>query len=142
MATFNSLNELEAYLNGKIGKALSGEVSTVARETMSDHVMSDVYSKYQPSEYQRTGNLYKDISTRMIDNNTLEVQDVAQDEETGRQYAAVVEYGQGYTWQDSRIYQMQPFPRPFVENTAKELADGKAKNALADGLRKQGIDVK
>jgi hypothetical protein len=36
---------------------------------------------------------------------------------------------------------MQPFPRPFVENTAKELEKGKAKNALAEGLRKQGMDV-
>jgi hypothetical protein len=116
-------------------------VASVGRETMSDHVMSDVYSKYEPSEYQRSGNLYKDISTQMENDNTLVIENVAEDEETGRKYAGVVNDGVGYTWEDSRIYNMQPFPRPFIDNTAKELAGGKAKQALAEGLREQGLNV-
>lgn len=141
MPSFNSITELESYLNKKIQSALASEVADVARDTMSDHVMSDVYSRYEPTEYQRTGDLYKDIQTTMIDDNTLEIENVATDEETGRLIAPIVEDGVGYTWDRSRIYQMQPFPRPFVENTAKELESGKAKDALAQGLRRQGLDI-
>jgi hypothetical protein len=138
---FNSLKDLEKYLNDKIRNALAKEVADVARNTMSDHVKSDVYDVYEPSQYQRTGDLYKDISTTMKNDNTLIVKNEARDDESGRLIAPVVEYGIGYEWEESRIYNMQPFPRPFVENTAKELEKGKAKNALAEGLRKQGMDV-
>jgi hypothetical protein len=141
MPEFKSFADLEKYLNQKIKKSLSNEVADVARDTMSKHVMSDVYQAYEPTQYQRTGDLYKDISTTMKNDNTLEIENVARDEESGRLIAPVVESGEGYEWKKSRIYQMQPFPRPFVENTAKELESGLAKQALVDGLRKQGLDV-
>jgi hypothetical protein len=141
MPEFKSFADLEKYLNQQIKKSLSNEVADVARDTMSKHVMSDVYQAYEPTQYQRTGDLYKDISTTMKNDNTLEIENVARDEESGRLIAPVVESGEGYEWKKSRIYQMQPFPRPFVENTAKELESGLAKEALADGLRKQGLDV-
>jgi hypothetical protein len=141
MPEFKSLADLEKYLNQQIKKSLLNEVADVARDTMSKHVMSDVYQAYEPTQYQRTGDLYKDISTTMKNDNTLEIENVARDEESGRLIAPVVESGEGYEWEKSRIYQMQPFPRPFVENTAKELENGLAKQALVDGLRKQGLDV-
>jgi hypothetical protein len=141
MPTFDNLKDLEKFLNEKIRKSLANEVADVARDTMSDHVKSDVYDVYEPSQYERTGDLYKDISTTMKNDNTLIVKNESRDEESGRLIAPVVEYGVGYEWEESRIYNMQPFPRPFVENTAKELEKGKAKNALAEGLRKQGVDI-
>lgn len=141
MAEFKNLAELEKYLNDKIRKALSNEVATVASETMSDHVMSDVYSRYEPSQYIRSGDLYKDIKTEMVNDNTLTIENVTKDEETGRYIAPIVEDGIGYEWKDSRIYHMQPFPRPFVEETAKELEKGLAREALKEGLNKQGLIV-
>jgi hypothetical protein len=141
MPTFDNLKDLEKFLNEKIRKSLANEVADVARDTMSDHVKSDVYDVYEPSQYERTGDLYKDISTTMKNDNTLIVKNESRDEESGRLIAPVVEYGVGYEWEESRIYNMQPFPRPFVENTAKELEKGKAKHALAEGLRKQGVDI-
>jgi hypothetical protein len=141
MPEFNSLADLGKYINDKIRKSLANEVANVAREAMSDHVVSDVYSKYEPTQYQRSGDLYKDIKTTMVNDNTLTIEDDARDEETGRLIAPVVEEGVGYEWKDSRIANMQPFPRPFVENTFKELEKGLAKNALKEGLRSQGLDV-
>jgi hypothetical protein len=138
---FNNIAELEKYLNEKINSALRNEVADTARDTMQEHVMSDVYDKYQPSQYVRTGDLYKDIVTQMVDDNTISIEDLARDEETGRLIAPVVESGVGYTWKDSRIYQMQPFERPFVKETAKDLENGKAKVALAQGLKRQGLDI-
>lgn len=135
-----NLSELNQYLKDKISSALSKEVADVARDTMSDHVMSDVYNKYTPTQYQRTGDLYKDIRTD-VNGNTLTIENMTRDEETGRLIAPIVESGVGYEWENSRIYQMQPYSRPFVKETAKELAGGKAKKALADGLRRQGISV-
>jgi hypothetical protein len=145
MPEFSDLSQLEKYLNEKINNALRTEVADEARSVMQEHVMSDVYDKYTPSPppegYVRTGNLYKDILTQMIDDNTLSIEDLAKDEETGRLVAPIIESGVGYTWKDSRIYNMQPFPRPFVENTAKDLENGKAKLALAMGLKRQGLTV-
>jgi hypothetical protein len=141
MPEFTDLSQLEKYINEKINSALRNEVADTARDTMQEHVMSDVYDKYTPTQYVRTGDLYKDIVTQMVDDNTVSIENVTRDEETGRLVAPVVESGQGYTWKDSRIYNMQPFPRPFVENTAKDLADGKAKIALAQGLKRQGLDI-
>jgi hypothetical protein len=141
MPDFNTWEELEKFLNQKINKALAKEVADVARDTMSDHVVSDVYEKYEPTQYQRSGDLYKDVKTTMINENTLEVENTARDEESGRLIAPVVESGVGYEWESSRIYNMQPFPRPFVENTAKELENGLAKEAMKIGLKKQGLDV-
>jgi hypothetical protein len=143
---FDNLDDLAIFLNEKISNALRVEVADEARETMQEHVMSDVYDKYQPSPppkgYVRTGNLYQDILTQMKDNHTLTIENLAKDEETGRLVAPVVESGVGYTWKDSRIYNMQPYERPFIKNTAKDLEDGKALIALGEGLKRQGIDVK
>jgi spermidine synthase len=141
MPEFADLDELQKFLNGEIKKALVSDVVDVARDTMSDHVMSDVYNKYTPSQYQRTGDLYKDIKTTLVNDNTLTVEDTARDNDTGRLIAPIVESGTGYQWTNSRIYNMQPFPREFVKETYNELSNGKAKNALANGLKKQGIDV-
>jgi hypothetical protein len=138
---FNNLSDLEKYLTEKINSALRTEVAEEARDTMQEHVMSDVYAKYEPSQYVRTGELYQDILTQMVDDNTLSIENTRRDEETGRLIAPIIESGVGYTWKDSRIYNMQPFPRPFVENTAKDLENGKAKLALAMGLKRQGLTV-
>jgi hypothetical protein len=48
MPEFKSLADIEKYLNQKIKKSLSNEVADVARDTMSKHVMSDVYQAYEP----------------------------------------------------------------------------------------------
>jgi hypothetical protein len=143
MPEFNSLADLEKFLNQKIKVALEKDVKKQAIKTMQEHVVDDVYDKYEPTQYKRTGGLAqeKNIIGNMINDNTLEIENIRKDEDTGRYVAPVVESGIGYTWEDSKIFNMQPFPRPFVENTAKELESGLAKQALAEGLRKQGLDI-
>jgi hypothetical protein len=141
MPEFDDLDSLQVYLNGKIRKALSSDVADEARDTMSDHVMKDVYDKYTPSQYQRTGDLYKDIKTTMVNDNTLTVEDTAKDNNTGRLIAPIVESGTGYQWTNSRIYNMQPFPREFVKETYNELSNGKALVTFGNSLKKQGLDV-
>lgn len=143
MPEFSSLADLERYLNDKIRNALETEVKKVAVQTMQSEVVTSVYDKYTPTQYERTGGLAQEqnIKSTLINDNTLEIENVREDEETGRLVAPVVESGTGYTWKESQIYKRQPFPRPFVENTAKDLEGGLAKKALADGLKRQGISV-
>ncbi len=119
------------------------EVAKESRGTMKKHIQNDAYSQYAPTSYVRKydqGGLIDDsnIETIMIDDNTLKVENIRKDEETGRLVTPVVEYGKGYytDWLDKKIG-----PRPFVNNTFIELKNGVAKEALKEGLRKQGVDV-
>jgi hypothetical protein len=143
MATFDNLNDISKFLNQKIKIALEQDVKKEAIKTMQREVVETVYDQYVPTEYQRTGGLYQErnIKGTMISENTLEIENVRKDEKTGRYVAPIVEEGTGYTWKGSEIYEMQPFPRPFVEETAKALDNGLAKDALRKGLKNQGLDV-
>jgi hypothetical protein len=143
MPEFSNLADLERYLNQKISKALETTVSEEAKKTMSEHVEIDVYDRYNPTSYERTGALADEsnIQTTMINDNTLEIENVRKDEETGRLVAPVIESGKGYEWGYNRNLNEVIGERPFIQETAKDLASGKALAALAEGLKKQGLDV-
>ena len=138
MATFKNMKDLEKFINKKIASALQREVASEARKVMKENVITEVYDAYQ-SSYERTGGLYQDrnIETNLVNNNTLTVRNTRN--ENGRDIAYIVEYGENYSYPglDERIG-----PRPFHAETARELEQqGLAKNALAKGLRRQGLDV-
>ena len=138
MATFKNMKDLEKFMNKKIASALEREVANEARKVMKENVITEVYDAYQ-SSYERTGGLYQDrnIETNLVNNNTLTVRNTRN--ENGRDIAYIVEYGDGYSYDglDERIG-----ARPFHAETARELEQqGLAKDALAKGLRRQGLDV-
>lgn len=138
MPTAKNMNELVKLTNKKISKALSQDVERVARNTLKEHVVSDVYDAYG-SSYDRTGGLLQDrnIESEMENDNTLSIRSTRH--KNGNDIAKIIETGIGYSYGglDDIIG-----PRPFHEETYKELANGLAKKALAEGLRKQGINVK
>ena len=137
MPTAKNMNELAKLLNKKISKSLSQDVERVARNTLKEHIVSDVYDPYD-SSYDRTGGLLQDrnIDSKMENDNTLSIRSTRH--ENGNDIAEIIETGVGYSYGglDDIIG-----PRPFHEETYKELANGLAKKALADGLKKQGVDV-
>lgn len=142
----NWSKELEKQINQKINNAMNQEVSDQARKTMKEQIIEEVYDRYTPSPsgYKRTGGLHQDknIETTMENDNTLVVRNIRRDEDSGRLIAPVIESGIGYEWEKSKIYNMQPFPRPFNTETLRELDEkGLAKDALAKGLKRQGLDV-
>lgn len=144
MPTFNNLKDLEKHLNNKIKNAMQTDVQKVARKTLKENVITEVYDAYSPSQYERTGGLYQDsnIDSRIDETSEgIELSVRSTRNENGRDIAKVIETGKGYEWEDSRIYQSEQ-ARPFHEITRKELEEkGLAKRALKDGLRKQGLDV-
>lgn len=141
MPDFSNFKDLEKYLNKQISETLNNEVKEATKRQLKENVIEEVYDKYTPSQYERTGGLYQDrnIEAVMKDDNTLTVRSIRK--EDGKDIAEIIETGVGFDWEDSRIYKMQPYPRPFHEVTAQEMADGLAKKAMMDGLRKRGIKV-
>ncbi|MGG3892013.1 hypothetical protein [Metabacillus fastidiosus] len=133
------MNELAKLINKKLSKSLQTDVSKVARNTLKEHVVKDVYDAYTPESYERTGGLLQDrnIEVKMENDNTLSVRSTRH--EGSKDIAYTIEYGEGYS--PSSLDEVIG-ARPFHKETAKELNQGLAKKALADGLRKQGLDVK
>jgi hypothetical protein len=139
MATANNLNELFKMMNGYINTSLNTDVKQQAVKTLKEHVVTDVYDRYDPMQYQRSGGLLQDsnVDAHMENENTLSVRSTRN--ENGKDIAKIIETGKGYTWKNSEIVGVE---RPFHKEAAKELDEkGLAKKALADGLRKQGLDV-
>jgi len=141
MTDITSFEDLKKELDKKIKNVMSTNVSKVARQTLKEHIVTDVYGAYDPSEYERTGGLLQDVNidTTMIDDNTLSVRSTRHD--GLRDIGYIIEYGVGYDWQRSRIAQMQPYPRPFHANTEAELAKGSFKKALVSGLKAEGLYI-
>lgn len=144
MKIFNNFADLEKSLNNSIKSALYNEVNEAVRQTLKENVQTEVYDKYTPqgnNPYERTGGLLEDknIESTFLGNELI-VRSIRN--ENGRDIAEVIESGEGYTWTNSTIYNMQPFPRPFHATTAQELQSTQAHVlAMARGLRRQGIKV-
>ena len=130
--------KLLAQINKVVNKALKDTVAKEARNTLKEHIVEDVYEAYEPVEYQRTGGILQDenIETQAI-GDTLTIRSIRH--EGDRDISEVIEYGRGYDYEglDEKIG-----ARPFHQKTYEELKKGRAKKAMAEGLRKQGINVK
>lgn len=132
--------ELAALINKQINDAMKNEVSKVARNTLKENVVTEVYEEYTPTTYQRTGGLLQDenIETVMVDENTLSVRSTRH--EGNRDIAEVIETGENYSYPglDEIIG-----ARPFHAETARELDEkGLAKKALVEGLNRQDLKTK
>ena len=152
-----SLKELEKALQEKVEIALLTDVAETVRDVMLDHIIEDVYEEYTPFEYSRRNNdnglmdgnnINASIegNTLIVENNTLgkpyyrEGKELKRSQNADQEIAGVIETGQGY---DIHDWEYDGVPRPFIENTRRELADYDwHKKALKQGLQKQGLEVK
>lgn len=137
--SFNSLNGLAKYIDKAVHGSIVKDVSMKVKQVMQDHVESDVYDAYSPTQYERTGKLKSEIAIKPIINGA-EISPIR--EEDGRYIPSIVESGQGYSWKGSEIYKTRQ-KRPFVENTKHEIVE---KNIHVEELRKslrmRGFEVK
>ena len=136
------MRQLEAAINKKITSVLKNEIAKEVVQTMQEHIESDVYSVYDPVKYERKG--YhgglidpNNIEVSMMDDNTISVENIRFDGD--REVAQIIESGQGYTYD----FPYNGVPRPFTENTRIELkSTNKLQQAMRQGLKKRGLDVK
>lgn len=156
MPDFKNLKELEKYINKKIKESLVTDVAQGVKETIKEHVQSDVYDQYNPTMYVRreaNGGLLDDDNYLIKEiKDGVSVTNVTTDggysEEYYGDYAThpdtwivpIIESGVGYSWTRSKIYQTQQ-ARPFMANSREELRNGKAKRYLKDSLQKRGLKV-
>ena len=150
-----NLKELEKELYDRINVALDVEVADIVKEVMTDHIIQDVYYKYNPAVYQRrynNGGLLdpENIIDTMCDDGELLVQNVTLGSDTyyipniektftsanaDKFITPIIEYGQGYDVVDIE-------PRPFMQNTHDDLKQNHYHTeALKQGLKKQGLEV-
>lgn len=152
-----SLQELEKALQEKVDIALLTDVAETVRDVMLAHIIEDVYDVYSPSTYVRRNNenglmdgnnINASIkgNTLIVENNTLgrpyyrDGKELKRSQNADKEIAGVIETGQGY---DVHDWEYDGIPRPFIENTRKELFDYEwHKKALKQGLQKQGLEVK
>lgn len=155
MATFKSLKELNTYLEREIAKAMQKEVAEAVKDEMVEQIDEIVYNSYEPynlagtdHHYHRTYKLKdKDnMEATMIDNNTLAVENIRKDEESGRYITPVIVDGKDYEWGKNSGYvrdlDAEIGARDFIQGTREGLSKSKAHvKALKDALKKQGIRV-
>lgn len=126
-------------LDAAISDALGNEVADEARTAVKEAAESVVYS-YEPQFYSRrkeNGGLTDDANIKTtVSGNVLTVEDVA-----GLQNL----WGGTHTEPLTPIitaglpnYNM-PYPRPFMDEAAALLKNGRAEDALLRGLRRQGF---
>ncbi|MGG4386535.1 hypothetical protein ABEX08_31610, partial [Priestia megaterium] len=87
--------QLEKEIQKRIKKVMSKQVKNMAKSTMQDHIIEDAYNAYTPEVYQRTGQLLKDIDTKLVDDNTISVESVRKD--GIKDVSEIVETGRGYS---------------------------------------------
>lgn len=151
-----NLKELEKELYKRINIALDTDVADTVKDVMTDHIIQDVYDKYDPTAYQRRyndGGLLdsENIVATIGDDGELLVQNVTMGSGTyyipnikktftsanaDKFITPVIEYGKGYDVVDIE-------PRPFIQNTHDDLEQNHYHTeALKRSLKKQGLEVK
>ncbi|MEL3959403.1 hypothetical protein NST17_19820 [Caldifermentibacillus hisashii] len=166
MPAFNNLNSLIKHLNERVIKnALGNEVAEKVRDIEQRKIDKTVYSGYRPSTsdgepwvYKRRRdngglrdrkNMIADVQVTS-DGVKLSVENVTTGSQDNFKIADLIEYGDNtngkeYAYKRNRDGTADQYlrSRPFTKNTIEELKrTGEHIDALIDGLKKQGIDVK
>lgn len=151
----NSLEELRTQLMSRVKEVAQESMVDKVKDVEVDNIKKTVQDVYNPTIYVRRGS-----NNGLTDKNNMQVQMynrgegisiyIANNTRGNTQYwgsttgyiAHIIEEGVGYTWKQSRIYNLQPYPRPFIQNTINDLKQNKQHvQALRDGLRDNGINA-
>ncbi len=142
MATFNSIKELEIYVNKMAKQAMNNgkAVKSTVIETGKRHVQTDVYDVYTPDpnnphSYKRTGELKGSWDTEPTTDGMAVFNDRTDE---GRDVSKIVNTGEGYQYD----FDYNGVERPFIRNTANELQNsGELTEALKKDMRSAGFDM-
>lgn len=160
------MNVLEEYKKYKkdLLDATQGILETAVADLMRKNVVEsaqvNVYDKYEPTQYQRRGDdggvldedCYRTSTEQGYDEVTLRLdalnygnrrysswgEEPAPDGWDPGKITNIIESGRGYHWTGSKIYQMQPFPRPFLE-FALHRTTAEAEPILIKALKNAGF---
>jgi hypothetical protein len=139
---FTSLSEAFKYLERQAQNTLRNDLADTVKQQMHEIIEEVTYQQYTPTEYIRTHELsdVKNMEVTVIDDNTIQIVNTRHEGDVD--VARVVASGIGYSWTGSAIYQAQPFPRNFYEDTINFLEHyGTHIKSFKDGMRRRGIDI-
>jgi hypothetical protein len=142
MPQFNSIKQLEAYINKLAKETLQNDdtVKNAVVDVMQQHVQTDVYDAYpNPKVYVRTGLLGSEESFQR--ENTGEGIAIYNTRQDGDVYIPeVIETGEGYSFRGYG-YDYEK-PRPFIENSRQDLRkNGQHVDALKKALKSKGLSI-
>lgn len=155
MSGFKDIKSLNKAIEQHIKAAMQQEVADAVKDEMVEQIDKVVYDAYEPynlagtdHHYHRTYELKNkdNMEATMIDNNTLAVENIRKDEESGRYITPVIVDGKDYEWGKNSGYvrdlDAEIGARDFIQGTREGLSTSKAHvKALKDALKKQGIRV-
>ena len=146
----SNLPEVYDNIRRDIIDAFLNEFVIYVKEILRENVL-DEYDKYTPSAYPRRKDKggMSDVGnythTVKLTNDGI-ILNIYNDTKTdnGEDYLDryIIE-GDKYTWKNSRIYDMQPFPRDFIKATIEDLQNNSnLRKILESKLRKIGVKLK
>jgi hypothetical protein len=166
MATFNTIKQLEAYINRQMRDVLKTEVAEKIKEVEQRNIQDEVYEGYvtqntagEPWKYQRrrtNGGLQdkKNMKSNVKILGTgqgveLNVENVTKGKDDNFRLDTLIEYGDGtdgkeYTYKENRDNTADQYlqGRPFTQETVKELElTNEHVHAFKNGLKSKGIDI-
>ena len=136
MAKFTDPNELIMAANTLISDIMNGPDGVeAAKKSITSVAVGNVYATYDPTMYKRKGAnggiLDEDLFDVTYDSGSGDFHEIrVADDRSG---ISRIESGTGYTWRGSRLYKMQPFPRPYFRYAETEFA-AQLDIALQNGL--------
>lgn len=141
METFKTTKELSLYIQRQSRLAMQKENSNVGREVIKrakNRVQEDVYDKYDPRIYSRTGKLKEEWIIENRAQGIAVLSNRYDDQHSNRYVAQIVESGQGYQFE----FPYEGIPRPFIANTREELRNsGALSHALMLDLKAAGFKI-
>jgi hypothetical protein len=163
--SFNSMKDLEKYINQQMADVLQNEVAEAVKKEQSYQVEDEVYDKYSPSSpdgepwvYERrrdngglsdTRNMITSSPSYTGDGVEVSIENITKGSDDNFQIADLVEYGDGTngkeyehkTNRDNTAYQYLR-GRPFTKATVEELErTGEHIDAARKGLKRKGLDI-
>lgn len=117
--------EILDYINKSITEfATSQDVLDMAKQEISHAAHAFVYPEYDPTVYKRRKNAGGLSDVNQYDEMVSIGKNWAEIHISDfRREAGVVERGVGYTWRNSLIYMLQPFPRPYFSRAEEFFAN-------------------
>jgi len=153
MPTFKNIKSMMNYVQSNVKEILSSnEIQNIIKETIRDVIMDEVYDKYDPTQYVRRydeggfSDKRNYICKINISNNYVSVtifNDTTANGDNGNDYLDEIIYrGDMYTWENSKIYQMMPYPRNWINESVNRLYDsGELMKRLSKRLSERGIKI-
>ena len=157
MATVKTYKELEKALMKARDKALKGTGENT-KDLVKDRIDKDVYMAGNPTKYERTYELRESVQPSKVESKgSIAEVTIGHDESLIGSYSP----NQHYSIIDgsSSVHSIAEIvhdgksghilgagywtkKRPYMDNTKKEMKDGKYKDFMVEELKKQGLDAK